>query len=65
VKIEMPRPEAEPVSGRDRGEVRQRAVLECVELERTRIFRLAAGGIVAAAHQDRGLISGVVRTWCP
>src|SRR4029079_15220687 len=49
VKIEMPRPEAEPVPGRDRGEVRQRAVLEYVELERTRIFRFGAGGIVAAA----------------
>jgi hypothetical protein len=43
----MPRPEAEPVSRRDRGEIRQRAVLECVELERAGIFRLAAGGIVA------------------
>jgi hypothetical protein len=53
----MPRSEAEPVSRRDRGEIRQRAVLECVELERTRIFRLAAGRIVAAAHQDRGLVS--------
>src|SRR4029079_6166566 len=57
VKIEMPRAEAEPVSGRDRGEVGQRAVLECVEVERAGMFRLAAGGIVAPAHQDRRLVS--------
>src|SRR5262245_17928782 len=57
VEIEMPRPEAEPAAGRDRGEVGQRAVLEAVDLERAGILGLAAGGVVAARDQDRGAVS--------
>src|SRR5262249_56648860 len=54
VEIEMARAEAEPVAGRDRGEVREHAVLEAEELEGTRILRLAGGRVVAARHHDRG-----------
>ena len=57
MEIEMPRPEAEPGSGRDRGQVRQRAALEAEKLERAGILRLATGGVVAARDQDRGLVS--------
>ena len=53
----MPRPKAEPGSGRDRSQVRQRAALEAEKLERAGILRLAAGGVVAARDQDRGLVS--------
>src|SRR5262249_59336807 len=56
MEIEMPRPEAEPGSGRNRREVRQRAALETEELERAGILGLAAGGIVAARDQDCGLV---------
>ena len=56
--VEVPRPEAEPAAGRDRGEVGQRAVLECVDLERARVLRLAWRGVVAARHQDRGPVAG-------
>src|SRR6516165_5640395 len=57
VEIEMPRPEAEPSPGRNRRQVRQRAALESEELERARILGFAAGGVVAARDQDRGLVS--------
>src|SRR5262245_65035551 len=43
MEIEMPRPEAEPGSGRNRREVRQRAARESEELERAGILGLAAG----------------------
>src|SRR5262249_69400 len=48
MEVEMARPETEPVARRDRGEVRERAVLEAKHLERAGILRLGAGGIVAA-----------------
>src|SRR6516225_2940882 len=57
MEIEMPRPKAEPGSGRDRSQVRQRAALEFEELEHAGILRLAAHGVVAARDQDRGLVS--------
>src|ERR1700716_4419013 len=56
MEIEMPRAEAEPGPGRDRGDVAQHAVLEAVDLERAGVLGLAGGGIVAARHQDRGLV---------
>jgi hypothetical protein len=57
VEIEMARPEAQPVSRRDRSEVRQHAALECEHLKRAGILGLTAGGVVAARDQDRRLIS--------
>ena len=57
MEIEMPRSEAQSGSRRDRGEVRQRAVLEFEQLERAGILGLAAGGVIAARDQDRRPVS--------
>src|SRR5215510_7428146 len=43
MEIEVPRSEAAPGSRRDRGEVGQSAAVDRKDLERARIFRLAAG----------------------
>src|SRR5262249_29660801 len=57
MEIEMPRSEAVSGSRRDRGKVAQRAAIECKDLERAGIFRLAVGGVVAACDQDCGAVS--------
>jgi len=52
MKIQMPRPEAIPTVGCDRYAVAQHAVVEVEQLQRARFFRLAVGGVMAAADQD-------------
>jgi len=54
----MPRPETEPVAGRDRSEIGQDAVIEAEGLDRAGIFGLAVAGIIAARDQDRGAVVG-------
>src|SRR5262245_18427267 len=56
MKIEMARPEAQAARGCHRSEVLQRAVLECEELERARVFGFSIGGVVAARDQDRRVV---------
>src|ERR1700743_1149159 len=56
VKLEMARPEAETAVGRDRGAVGELAVLEGEEFQRAGILWLVPGLVVAAAHQDRGVV---------
>ena len=52
----MARPEAETALGRDRDAVGELAVLEREEFQRAGIFRLVLVLVVAAAHQDRGVV---------
>ena len=58
MKIEMPWPEAEPVAGRDGGEIAQHAIVEAECLDRAGILRLAFAGVVAARHQNHGAVVG-------
>jgi len=44
MEVEMTRAEAKPASRRDRSQARERAALECEELERAGILGLALSG---------------------
>jgi hypothetical protein len=52
------RPEAEAITGRDRGEVGQHAVINGEGLDRARILRLPRPRIVAACHQQHDAVRG-------
>src|SRR5229473_3200343 len=58
MKIQMPRPEPHAVAGLDRRRVGQYAILETKDLERTRVYRIVAGRVVAACDQDDVAIVG-------
>ncbi|MGA7786539.1 MAG: hypothetical protein WCA56_00090 [Xanthobacteraceae bacterium] len=53
----MPRPETEPVAGRDGGEIAQHAVVEAIGFYGAGIFRLARFGMIAACDQKDDPIS--------
>ncbi len=57
MKIEVARPEAEPVAGRDRRNVAQRSVLEAIDLERAGILGAAGRGVVAARDEESGPVA--------
>src|SRR5258707_12689478 len=58
MEIEMARLEDVAAVWRNRGPVGELAVLEAEYLQRARILRPAAGRIVAAGHQNGGIVRG-------
>ncbi|MGN8549233.1 hypothetical protein ACQPTN_33145 [Bradyrhizobium sp. 13971] len=63
MKVEMSRPEAVATPWSDRRPVRELAVLEIENLERTGIFRFTSNGIVAAGNENRRFAKSWTARW--
>src|SRR6202042_3858181 len=57
MEVEVPRPESVAAVRLNLSQVRQHAVVETVNMQRTGVFRLAAFGIVAARDDQHGLVA--------
>ena len=58
MEVEVARTKAITAVRRDRGAVRELAVLEREQFERAGVFRLVLGLVIAAADQDRRVVGG-------
>src|SRR5579862_4919032 len=57
MEIEVPRPEAVATIWLDLSQIRQHAVLEAVDMQRTGVFGLVCFAVLSACHDDDGLVA--------